>query len=114
MIVVLTMYFVQIAILLWALRPRQWRLVPGGRGGITRFDTLLKKYIFPEADSVYLDQLIVDYAGMYVSERNETLLGAIQIAQKNNQEKQRGLMIAGVLFSSIVCGLIVMAILAVN
>lgn len=112
--IVLVLYFLQVMVLMWTIRPRQWRLVPGGKDGVTRFDTLLKKYVSID-DSVYLDQLIVDYVGVKnPKEGEEPLIGAIQAAQAHNKEKGQCLIVAAALLGLIVAGLVVLAILAVS
>jgi hypothetical protein len=112
--VVLVLYFLQVVAVMLVVRPREWRLVPGGEDGVTRYDTLLKKYVYPD-DSVYLNQLIADYVGMKnPNEGKEPLLGAIQVAQRHNKQKGWWLVVEAVLLGLIVAGLVIMAIAAVS
>lgn len=111
---VMLLYLCQVEAVMRVIRPRDWRLIPGGEDGITTFNTLLPKYVAPD-ESTYLDQLIVDYAGGPNPKNQEaTLPGAISVAQANNREKAKWIGKAAVLLALIVVGLILMAVVAAH
>ncbi|HMN12690.1 MAG TPA: hypothetical protein PKD55_10250 [Bellilinea sp.] len=111
---VMLLYLCQVEAVMRVIRPRDWRLIPGGEDGVTTYNTLLPKYVAPD-ESTYLDQLIVDYAGG-PNPKNEAdiLPGAISVAQAHNEDKAKWVRRAARLLSWIVVGLIVMAVVAVH
>lgn len=110
--IVLILYLLQIRAILSVVRPASWRLVPGGPEGKISFEILRDKYVAVD-ESTYLDKLIVDYVGKNDPEKEgDILLGAIQVAIENNENKAKHIQKAAWLLGAIVMGLIGLAIVS--
>lgn len=101
-LVLLGFYVLQAVLVMLAVRPRQWRAIPGSPQGEISYEVLMQDYVSLD-DSRYFDQLIADYAGAGGK------IGAIQLAQRHNQAKGRRIFVAAVLL----CLIIILAVVSV-
>lgn len=126
LIVILVLYLFQVSEVLNATAPRDWGLVPGTHDGKLNYEALRDKYIlrYDEKistytlldEEVYLDKLIVDYAGKLKNppDNDEILLGVIAIAQNYNKDKAKHIRYATILLGVIILALMFTAIVAVT
>lgn len=110
LVAVLGLYLIQVYTIFQAIKPIQWFIVPGAEP-VTRYDTLMNKYIasenLPLTEDEYLNQLIADYAGnLSIKDGETTVFGSIQKIEANNRRKADSIRMSALLIGIIIATLI--------